>query len=120
MKILLDENFPLQLYRRLIDAGHDAEHIITLGQRGLPDAAIRSRLAKEEHLVFLTQDSEFEQLASGTIATVIISRISQAWPIAKRVELWMKALDAFEARSLGERLFELLETGEVVACRSWS
>jgi hypothetical protein len=30
----------------------------------------------------------------------------------------MKALDAFEARSLGGRLFELLETGEVVACRS--
>jgi predicted nuclease of predicted toxin-antitoxin system len=79
LKILLDENFPLQLYRRLIDAGHDAEHIIALGQRGLPDAAIRSRLAAEEHLVFLTQDSEFEQLASGTIATVIISRIPQAW-----------------------------------------
>ena len=74
MRILLDENFPLQLHRRLLEAGHDAEHIIALGQRGLPDAEIRLRLAAEEHLVFLTQDSQFEQLASGTVATVIISR----------------------------------------------
>jgi hypothetical protein len=34
LRILLDENFPLQLYRRLLDAGHDAEHIIALSQRG--------------------------------------------------------------------------------------
>ena len=41
MKILLDENFPLPLYHRLRAAGHDAEHIIVLGQRGIPDSAIR-------------------------------------------------------------------------------
>lgn len=38
MKILLDENFPLPLYHRLRAAGHDAEHIIVLGQRGIPDS----------------------------------------------------------------------------------
>jgi len=27
MKILLDENFPIQLYRRLQATGHEAEHI---------------------------------------------------------------------------------------------
>jgi len=118
LRILLDENFPLQLYRRLLKAGHDAQHIIDLGQRGLPDTEIRLRLVAEEHLVFLTQDSEFEQLAAGTVATVIISRIPQAWPIGTRVELWLKALDAFEAKGLGGRLFELLESGEVVAWRS--
>ncbi len=31
MRILLDENFPLQLYRRLKEAGYDVEHIIALG-----------------------------------------------------------------------------------------
>ena len=44
MKILLDENFPLPLYHRLRAAGHDAEHIIVLGQRGMPDSVIRQRL----------------------------------------------------------------------------
>ena len=41
MKVLLDENFPLPLYHRLRAAGHDAEHIIVLGQRGTPDSIIR-------------------------------------------------------------------------------
>ncbi|HWB70834.1 MAG TPA: DUF5615 family PIN-like protein [Egibacteraceae bacterium] len=41
MKLLLDENFPIQLYRRLRQAGEDVEHLILSGQRGLPDDAIR-------------------------------------------------------------------------------
>jgi hypothetical protein len=41
VKVLLDENFPLPLYHRLRAAGHDADHIIVLGQRGIPDSAIR-------------------------------------------------------------------------------
>ena len=57
MKVLLDENFPLPLYHRLRASGHDAEHIIVLGQRGIPDSAIRQRLMAEE-LVFLTNDTE--------------------------------------------------------------
>jgi len=50
VKILLDENFPLPLYHQLRAAGHDVEHIIALGQRGLPDAAIRQRLQNEDIL----------------------------------------------------------------------
>lgn len=66
MKILLDENFPLPLYRRLLETGHEAEHVIVLGQRGAPDAVLRDRLVAEE-LVLLTQDTEFERLPSGEI-----------------------------------------------------
>jgi hypothetical protein len=44
LRFLLDENFPLALLRRLRESGYDAEHLITLGQRGLPDAAIQERL----------------------------------------------------------------------------
>ena len=51
MRLLLDENFPLALYRRLRDSGQDVEHVITLGQRGIGDDALRSRLAREA-LVF--------------------------------------------------------------------
>ena len=64
MKMLLDENFPLQLYRRLRLSGYDVEHIIVIGQRGISDSAIRERISKEE-LVFLTQDSEFEKIPIG-------------------------------------------------------
>jgi hypothetical protein len=35
VKILLDENFPLALLRSLLADGEVAEHIITLGLRGV-------------------------------------------------------------------------------------
>ncbi len=69
MRILLDENFPIPLHRRLLADGHEAEHIITLGQRGISDVEIRRRLAAEGDLLFLTQDTEFAELATGTQAT---------------------------------------------------
>lgn len=118
MRILLDENFPIQLYRRLQETGHSAEHIIALGLRGLPgDDDIRRRLAVEADLVFLTQDTEFAELPSDTAATVIISRVPQAMPIALRVELWLHAIEDFLRNSTEEKLFEVLPDGRVVAWR---
>ena len=114
MKILLDENFPLQLYRRLHLASHDAEHIIALGQRGIPDSAIRERVLKEE-LLFLTQDSEFENIPPGCKGVVVISRIRQTLPIHRRTEIWFRAIEKFMRERPAGHLFELLESGEVVA-----
>lgn len=113
MKILLDENFPLPLYHRLRAAGHDVEHIIVLGQRGLPDAEIRRRLASEE-ILFVTQDAEFEDLPADYRATVIISRVRQSLPIQQRVDLWFKAIERFLDRRPEGKLFDFLETGELI------
>jgi hypothetical protein len=77
LRFLLDENLPLQLNRRLIAAGFGSEHIITLGQRGLPDAEILARLAMEDDLVLVTQDTEFEDVEVG-VGRVIISRVPQS------------------------------------------
>lgn len=52
VKLLLDENFPLPLYHELRAAGYSVEHIIVFGQRGLPDAVIRKRLASEKLMFF--------------------------------------------------------------------
>jgi hypothetical protein len=112
LKILLDENFPLQLYRRLRLSGYEVEHIIVLGQRGIPDSAIRERVSREE-LVFLTQDSEFERMSDGQQGIVLISRIRQSLPIQKRTEIWFSAVEKFMAQKPVGKLFELLETGEV-------
>jgi predicted nuclease of predicted toxin-antitoxin system len=114
VKILLDENFPLQLYRRLQLSGYDVEHIIVIGQRGMSDEAIRERISKEE-LVFLTQDSEFENMPIGHGGMVIISRIKQSLPIEKRTQIWFDALERFLKEGPKGKLFELWETGEVVA-----
>ena len=113
MKLLLDENFPLPLYHELRAAEYDVGHIIVLGQRGLPDAVIRQRLTLEK-IVFLTQDTEFEDLPADYRAIVIISRIRQNLPIQQRVGIWFKAIQDFLTLKPPGKLFELLETGEVM------
>lgn len=114
MKFLLDENFPLPLYHRLREKGYDAEHVIELGQRGLPDSVLRERLAAEE-LVFLTNDAEFENIPADLRSQVIISRLPQRLPTARRVEIWLKALEQFAARKPAQRLFDLMPDGELLA-----
>lgn len=94
MRFLLDENFPLALYRRLRDAGKEVEHVIALGQRGVGDDVLRKRLATET-LVFLTHDEEFGDIPADFRSQVIISDLPQRRP--------------------PERLFEILPSGELVA-----
>jgi len=113
LKILLDENFPLPLYHRLRTAGYDAEHVIVLGLRGIKDSELRKRLVREE-LVFLTQDTEFEDVPAGCRGQVIISRVRQNWAIQRRVDIWFEAIQGFMIRQRSEKLFDLLENGQIV------
>ena len=113
MKILLDENFPLALERKLRTEGREVEHIILLGLRGTPDSTIIERLTAEE-LLFLTHDQEFLELPL-TRSAVIISRVTQSLPLAARVTIWLKAIDYYSSRSWKERHFEVYDDGELVA-----
>lgn len=112
MKILLDENFPLALYRRLTADGEDVEHIITLGWRGAPDRRIRDRLV-EKHLLFLTQDEDF-LLDEPTEALVVVSRVRQARRLAERVEVWRTTILDLTQNPRPERRFELMDDGSLV------
>jgi predicted nuclease of predicted toxin-antitoxin system len=114
LKILLDENFPLPLYRRLREAGYDAEHVIALGKRGMPDAELRRRLAAEP-IVLLTNDTEFEDIGLDYAGKVIISRLPQRLPITERVEIWFYALQRFLECESPHKLFDLLPDGQIVA-----
>ena len=115
MRILLDENFPLQLYRRLIEAGIEAEHIIVSGQRGIADEEIRIRVRREPDLVLMTNDTEFGEPDPELQGLVIISRVPQALPIERRVNIWVQALIPFLAQSSAGHVFEILASGAVVA-----
>jgi hypothetical protein len=109
----LDENFPLPLYHRLQSAQYDVEHIIILGQRGIRDSELRKRLLLED-IVFLTQDTEFQDAIVSTNGKVIISRVRQHLPIRQRVEIWFNAITHFMINLPNDKLFDLLETGQVV------
>lgn len=114
MRILLDENFPLELVRRLREQGREVEHIILLGLRGIPDAGILDRLDSED-LLFLTQDQDFLSLPL-TRSPVIISRVNQSLPISVRVEIWVRAIREYFSRDWRERLFEVFDDGKL---RPW-
>ena len=112
MKVLLVENFPLPLYHRLKTAGFDVEHIIVLGQRGIKDSQLRKRL-EEETIVFLTQDTEFEDVAANRGKVYNFSYPAAPW-IWQRVEIWFAALTEFVSRAYVENLFDLIEDGRII------
>jgi hypothetical protein len=44
----------------------------------------------------------------------MVSRVSQSLPIARRVEIWFGALEGFRSRRPAGKVFELLDSGEIV------
>ncbi|MGD1028615.1 DUF5615 family PIN-like protein [Candidatus Binatus soli] len=114
MRILLDENFPLALLRRLQEEGHQVDHIILLGLRGAPDRDIVDRLNSED-LLLLTHDQEFLDLSLSR-SRVIVSRVTQSQPIAVRVEIWLKAVREYFSCDWRQTLFEVFDDGRL---RPW-
>jgi len=114
VRVLLDENIPLRLYRRLRDQDREAEHL-ALEQRGTPDAEIVQRLTDDNDLVLVTQDRDFEHVRLLRGGKVVISRLSQSMPIDERVDLWLAALESFLDAPPTGALFEIAESGEVVS-----
>jgi hypothetical protein len=110
--VLLDENFPLGLLRSLEGHGVAAEHIITLGWRGVSDIQIRTRLA-DPSVLFLTQDTDF--LSGPPVqAAIIVSRLRQSRSLAERIDVWNACIREVLEGGRAERLFELMDDGTLV------
>jgi hypothetical protein len=112
VRIFLDENFPLGLERRLKKEGYDAEHVITIGWRGVSDDRIRDRLVDAE-LLFLTHDEDF-LFSKGPAAIIVLSRVRQARPLHDRIEIWRSAVEDLMTNPPAERRFELMDDGGLV------
>jgi hypothetical protein len=113
VKVLLDENFPLSLLHALRAKAIEADHIITLGCRGISDSRIQARL-REESLLFLTQDADFLAPVPQCTAVIVVSRVRQSRPIADRVAVWCTAVRDLIHTPRPERVFELSDEGRLI------
>jgi hypothetical protein len=116
VKVLLDENFPLHLLSVLRSSGVEANHIITLDWRGVPDSVIRERVTGQD-VLFVTQDVEFLTAVVEPFALVLVSRVRQSRPLGERVSIWEQAVQQLLSGSGEERLFELGDDGQLFPWR---
>ena len=113
MKVLLDENFPLGLLRALQADGVVADHVITLGWRGVSDRELRERV-RGKNVLFLTQDTEFLMADTEPFAIIIVSRVRQARILADRIAICHRAVRELLDKPHAERLFELTADGQLL------
>ncbi len=116
MRFLLDENFPLALARRLRAEGHEVEHVVETGPRGLPDSVFRRRI-ETENVVFLTQDHDFLDARHHEGSVPVISSVPQNLPIAVRIDAWTRALAQLPTRFDRDAAYEILEGGRLLPWR---
>ncbi len=75
MRILVDENVPIQLLSHLAAAGHQAEHVDRLGLKGISNGELLAHAARERYAVLLTGDTKMggsQNIAVHDIAVVLI------------------------------------------------
>ena len=113
MRILLDENFPLPLQRRLAREGLDADHVISVNLRGASDSALR-RLLEGQDILFLTQDAEFTRDPPKPPVVTVVSRLPQDPPALERVETWCRAILDYVVRLPAGDLFDLDPDGTLI------
>jgi predicted nuclease of predicted toxin-antitoxin system len=118
MRFLIDAQLPPALVRWLIEAGHEAEHVVDRGMaehvvdRGMQAAseAAKWNLALREHAAIVTKDEDFAQrhVVTGTGPAVVWIRLRNT----RRSELlaWFKAAlpQILEALERGETLIEVV------------
>jgi len=114
VKVLLDENFPLGLLRRLHADGFAVEHIITIGWRGAPDT--RSRTPPGRAGPLPDQDDDF-LFGPAVPAIIVVSRVKQSRRLSDRIEIWRSAVRDLANASRPERLFELMDDGTLAPWR---
>jgi len=79
MKILLDENTPVDWLPVLRAAGHVAESVNFLGWKGLRNGDLLAK-ARAGYELFLTRDKDFDEIALGRYVTPIFGIVLLAIP----------------------------------------
>jgi predicted nuclease of predicted toxin-antitoxin system len=114
VRFLLDQNLSPQVAQLLIDAGHDAVHVRTLGMSRAPDNDIL-RVALEQDRVLVSGDTDFGDLLATSNAakpSVLLLRRQQGRRAEQLLRLLLANLDAV-ADDLIEGSIVVLDEGRI-------
>jgi predicted nuclease of predicted toxin-antitoxin system len=109
MRFLIDEQLPPALADRLKRAGHQAEHINTIGFEGATDQRIWAH-AVSRGAVIITKDEDFAHLARSSRdgPCVIWIRLGNTTTQALWSTLELLIPEILDGLSRGERLIEII------------
>lgn len=111
MRLLFDENLSIRICPRLIDAGHDAVHVLEVGLGSADDGAIVA-YARGHDQIIVSCDDDFVRLlfASGEVGpSLILTRDVDTLTSGEIAELLIGAMSA--------ELEKLLLAGAVASLR---
>lgn len=95
MRFLVDESVSPLVAQRLVDAGHDAEHVYNVGLTSNPDPVILDAAARDGR-VLITMDTDFGALvarSSATVPSIVLFRGEITRRPDTQVELLLANLD---------------------------
>jgi len=106
MKILVDENVPQKIARRLRESGHQVEY----ATRSIEDKQILE-IASKQNALLITSDKDFERLVlheRRPTFGIVLLRISARIPIEHRAQIVVNMLNKYQEK-LRENLTILTE-----------
>lgn len=112
-RILVDENLPRMLARRLTEAGYGTVHVHDVGLQGRPDEEVFT-YARQEDLTILTGDVGFANVLQypPPHAGIIVARLPTVITIERRLRLIVSGLGALTDQSL-ENTLATIEVGRI-------
>jgi predicted nuclease of predicted toxin-antitoxin system len=100
MRILLDENVPVDVISVLQARGHEVESVNYLGWKGIQNGELLSRASKDFDL-FITRDKDFDverlgRYAAGKFGIVLLALPQQPGPVyaVTFTKIWPTNLNA--------------------------
>ncbi len=102
MRILVDENLPRSLVSAFVHAGHDVEHASDVGLQGRSDPEVFAHAVATRRVLF-TGDVGFGNVVTyplGGHAGIVLSRVPTSIPVARHVDILVRALASLESDDL--------------------
>jgi len=118
MRLLVDQCVPVDVATLLVEAGHDASHVATLGMSRATDEEVLDKAAAEAR-VLISADADFGELLArrrAPLPSVVIYRARTHRRPREQAAAFMTTLLEHEQRLVAGAIVVIEDAGSRVAC----